>query len=118
MKHYLQVTDRQFSEDAGVAQGVAPAQVIGNQGISENSPTLKNKAFPIIDLHGQSQEMPEWAMRDSNGGAQKPLYTEATLEQGTSRVARMQLSQVAALLIERWDELDSQSREEILRKLE
>ena len=58
MKHYLQVTDRQFSEAAGVAQGVAPAQVIGNQGISENSPTLKNKAFPIIDLHGQSQEMP------------------------------------------------------------
>ena len=61
-------------------------------------------------------------MRDSTGGAQKPLYIEATLEQGNSRVAqrvaRMQLSQVAALLIERWDELDSQSREEILRKLE
>ena len=114
MKHYLKVTDRQFSEAAGVAQGVAPAQVIGNQGISENSPTLKNKAFPIIDLHGQSQEMPEWAMRDSNGGAQKPLYTEATLEQGTSRVAqgvaRMQLSQVVALLIERWDELDEEEK--------
>ncbi len=35
-------------------------------------------------------------MRDSNGGAQKPLHIEATLEQGTSRVAqgvaRMQLS--------------------------
>ena len=36
MKHYLPFTDRQFSEAAGVAQGVAPAQVIGNQGISEN----------------------------------------------------------------------------------
>ncbi len=48
MKHYLQVTDRQFSEAAGVAQGMAPAQVIGNQGISENSPTVKNKAFPLI----------------------------------------------------------------------
>ena len=66
MKHYLQVTDRQFSEDAGVAQGVAPAQVIGNQGISENSPTLKNKAFPVIDHHDLSQEMPEWAMREAN----------------------------------------------------
>ena len=74
MKHYLQVTDRQFSEAAGVAQGVAPAQVIGNQGISENSPTLKNKAFPVIDHHDLSQEMPEWAMRDSNYGAQKPLW--------------------------------------------
>ena len=79
MKHYLQVTDRQFSEAAGVAQGMAPAQVIGNQGMSENSPTVKNKAFPVIDHHDLSQEMPEWAMRDSNGGAQKPLYIEACL---------------------------------------
>ena len=122
MKHYLQVTDRQFSEAAGVAQGMAPAQVIGNQGILENSPTLKNKAFPVIDHHDPSQEMPEWAMRDSNVGSQKPLYIEATLEQGTSRVAqgvaRMQLSQVVALLIDRWDELDNHSRGEILRKLE
>ena len=105
-----------------MAAGVAPAQVFGNQGISENSPTLKNKAFPVIDHHDLSQEMPEWAMRDSNVGAQKPLYIEATLEQGTSRVAqgvaRMQLSQVVALLIERWDELDNHSRGEILRKLE
>ena len=97
-----------------MAAGVAPAQVFGNQGISENSPTLKNKAFPVIDHHDLSQEMPEWAMRDSNGGAQKPLYIEAALEQGTSRVAqgvaRMQLSQVAALLIERWDELDEEEK--------
>ena len=49
MKHYLQVTDRQFSEDAGVAQGVA----------------------------------------------------------------RMQLSHVVALLIERWDELDHVVKTEI-----
>ena len=56
-------------------------------------------------------------MRDSNYGAQKPLYIEATLEQGTSRVAqgvaRMQLSQVVALLIERWDELDHVVKTEI-----
>jgi len=53
-------------------------------------------------------------MRDSNGGAQKPLYIEAALEQGTSRVAqgvaRMQLSQVVALLIERWDEMSEEER--------
>ncbi len=53
----------------------------------------------------------------------KSLYViEATSEQGTSRVAqgvaRMQLSHVVALLIDRWDELDSHPREEILRKLE
>ena len=101
---------------------MAPAQVIGNQGISENSPTLKNKAFPVIDHHDLSQEMPEWAMRDSNYGAQKPLYIEATLEQGTSRVAqgvaRMQLSQVVALLIERWDELDEEEQGSIITLLE
>ena len=57
-------------------------------------------------------------MREANGGAQKLLHIDAALEQGTSRMARMQLSQVVALLIERWDELDSHSREEILRKLE
>jgi hypothetical protein len=53
-------------------------------------------------------------MRDSNGGAQKPFYIEAALEQGTSRVAqgvaRMQLSQVVALLIERWDEMSEEEK--------
>ena len=56
-------------------------------------------------------------MRDSNYGAQKPLYIEATSEQGTSRVAqgvaRMQLSQVVAMLIERWDELNDAVKTEI-----
>ena len=55
VKRYLQVTDKQFSEAAGVAQGVAPAQVIGNQGISENSPTLKKQSIsphrPIMSCH-------------------------------------------------------------------
>ena len=61
-------------------------------------------------------------MRDSNYGAQKPLYIEATLERGTSRVAqgvaRMQLSQVVALLIERWDELDEEEQGSIITLLE
>ena len=56
-------------------------------------------------------------MRDSNYGAQKPLYIEATSEQGTSRVAqgvaRVQLSQVVAMLIERWDELNDAVKTEI-----
>ena len=81
----LRVQSKHHSGCRGVA-GVAPAQVIGNQGISENSPTLKNKAFPVIDHHDLSQEMPEWAMRDSNYGAQKPLYIEAALEQICKRV--------------------------------
>ena len=61
-------------------------------------------------------------MRDSNYGAQKPLYIEAVLEQGTSRVAqgvaRMQLSQVVALFIERWDELDEEEKGSIITLLQ
>ena len=64
----------------------------------------------------------KWAMRDSNVGSQKPLYIEATSEQGTSRVAqgvaRMQLSQVVALLIERWNELDEEEQGSIITLLE
>ena len=81
-----------------------------------------------VEGEGRDQKSEEiddslkWAMSDSNGGAQKPLHIDAALEQGTSRVAqgvaRMQRSQVVALFIERWDELDSHSRSEILRKLE
>ena len=51
-----------------------------------------------------------------------------SMKQGVFRIVKKQagpkagpnvsLSQVVALLIERWDELDSQSREDILRKLE
>ena len=60
-------------------------------------------------------------MRDSNYGAQKPLYIEAALEQGNSRVAqgvaRMQLSQVVALLIERWETLSVQQRAKIVMSI-
>ena len=49
-----------------------------------------------------------------NSQVNKLQDAEATLEQGTSRVAqgvaRMQLSQVAALLIECWDELDEEEK--------
>ena len=61
-------------------------------------------------------------MRDSNGGGQNPLYIEGALEQGNSRVAqgvaRMQLCQVVALLIERWDELSESVKAEIARCLD
>ena len=61
-------------------------------------------------------------MRDSN------RHAFESMKQGVFRIVKKQagpkagpnvsLSQVVALLIERWDELDSHSREEILRKLE
>ena len=36
----------------------ADTAVMSPQPPSQNSAALENKAFPIIDLHGQSQEMP------------------------------------------------------------
>ena len=62
----LQASSERVRVAAWVTQGVAPARVVGNQGISENSPTLNNEAFPVTDHHDLSQEMREWAMRDSN----------------------------------------------------
>ena len=46
------------------------------------------------------------------------LKTTSENPVGAEVGAKITLSQVVAVLIERWDELDSHSREEILRKLE
>ena len=40
---------------------------------SAKTQTLGNKAFPVIDHHGPSQEMPKWAMRDSTVHAFKAV---------------------------------------------
>ena len=93
-----------------VSNVVPDMAIIEGHERSTGSPTLEKNSFEIIGGHERSEDISKWAMRDSNGGAQKPLYIEAALEQGTSRVAqgvaRMQLSRVVALLIDRWDELD------------
>jgi len=46
------------------------------------------------------------------------LKTTSEESVGAQVGAIISLSQVVAMLIDRWDELDSHSREEILRKLE
>ena len=92
---------------AGVAQRVAPAQVLGYQGISEKSPTLKTKSFPIIDLHGQSQEMPLVGDDGLEPFGSHPLFTRLrpvlVKQLGAHTGAKLPLSQVVALVIERWD---------------
>ena len=101
-----------------VSNVVPDMAVIEGHERSTGSQTLEKKSFEVIGGHERSEDISKWAMRDSNKNAQTPVYIEAKEEQGTPGVARMQLSRVVGLLIERWDELDSQSREEILRKLE
>ena len=76
----------------------------------------------VIEGHERSEDISKWAMREANGGTQKPIYRSNVragyFSGGAGGVARMQISQVVALFIERWDELDSLSRKEILRRLE
>ena len=68
--HYLHVNEGHMVSGAmmtttskvGLKVGPASA-LIAPHTPSEETPTLKNKAFPVIDHHDLSQEMPEWAMR-------------------------------------------------------
>ena len=72
-KHYLHVTDGHMAagslvetvEKKGPNKGPEPS-VIAHHATSGKTVTLKNKAFPVTDHHDPSQEMPKWAMRDSN----------------------------------------------------
>ena len=123
MKHYLQITERQFLEAAWgeMTGGRQRMHVRGRQDISEKSPTLKNKAFPVIDHHDLSQEIPKWAMRDSSEYAFDPINIESETVAGCPRVAHgvapMQLGDAVKLLIERWDQLDSGERSSLVEFL-
>ena len=64
-KHYLKVTDGHMAagclvsacQKAGPKAGLS-VTAMPSHAVSAKSAALENKAFPIIDLHGQSQEMP------------------------------------------------------------
>ena len=128
-KHYLKVTDGHMSagslltasQKAGPKAGPELA-VMPSYAVSAKSQTLENKVFPIIDLHGQSQEMPQVGDEGLRQNGANPcnysLKTTSEKSVGAQVGAKVSLSQVVAVLIERWDMLDSYSREEILRKLE
>ena len=52
-------------EKVGPKVGPDPT-VMAHHAPSAKTQTLENKAFPVTDHHDPSQEMPKWAMRDSN----------------------------------------------------
>ena len=68
INHYLQETGQHLAQACTVPTAISTANlgahtgadtaVMGPQPPSQKSAALENKAFPIIDLHGQSQEMP------------------------------------------------------------
>jgi len=88
---------------------------------SAKTVTLQKQAFPATDRHDPSQEIPEWAMRDSSEYAFDPINIESETVAGCPRVAHgvapMQLGDAVKLLIERWDDLDGRSKEGITRIL-
>ena len=71
-KHYLQITDDHLKAGCGLAvpdqfganEGAEPS-LIAPHAPSAKTQTLQKKAFPVIDRHDPSQEIPKWAMRDS-----------------------------------------------------
>ena len=101
-KHYLKVTDGHMAagclvsacQKAGPKAGLS-VTAMPSHAVSAKSQTLENKAYHVMSYHDMSSENDEWAMRDSNPEAQKPLYIEAALEPAISRMARMKLSQAA-----------------------
>ena len=64
INHYLQETGQHLADACTVstvkmgAHTGADTAVMSPQSPSEKTETLENKAFPVIDLHGPSQEMP------------------------------------------------------------
>ena len=68
INHYLQETGQHLAQAYTVPTAIPTAElgahtgadtaVMSPQPPSQKSAALENKAFPIIDLHGQSQEMP------------------------------------------------------------
>ena len=68
INHYLQETGQHLAQACTVPTAIPTAElgahtgadtaVMSPQPPSQKSAALENKAFPIIDLHGQSQEMP------------------------------------------------------------
>jgi hypothetical protein len=87
--------------------------VRGRQDISEKSPTLENKAFPVTDGHGPSQAFLciglKWAMRDSTvhtfKAVNRGLLDSSETEAVSPAVTNPTLSETVALLIDRWSRM-------------
>ena len=112
-KHYLQITDDHLRAGCGletdgqvVAQVVADPSLIAPHAPSAKTQTLQNRAFPVIDHHGPSQEMPKWAMRDSTvhvfKDVNKGLLDSSETNAVTPAVSNPTLSKTVALLIDGW----------------
>ena len=105
------------SQKAGPELAVMPSHAV-----SAKSQTLEKPSFPLIAPHAMSgvcSQVGDEGLRQNGANAcNYSLKTTSEESVGAQVGAIISLSQVVAMLIDRWDELDSHSREEILRKLE
>ena len=128
-KHYLKVTDGHMAagclvsacQKAGPKAGLS-VTAMPSHAVSAKSQTLENKAYHVMSYHDMpaigGQVGDEGLRQNGANVCNYSLKTTSEKSVGAQVGAKMSLSQVVALLIERWDELDRHSREEILRKLE
>ena len=87
--------------------------------LSAHEKTLVLQGLAIIRETLQTREVGDEGLRQNGANAcNYRLIPTSEKSVGAQVGAKMSLSQVVAVLIERWDELDRHSREEILRKLE
>ena len=109
------------SQKAGPKAGPELA-VMPSHAVSAKSQTLENKAYHVMSFHDMPAiggQVGDEGLRQN--GATSCNYSPKTTSEksvGAQVGAKISLSQTVAMLIERWDELGSHSRDEILRKLE
>jgi len=120
-QHYLHVTDGHMAagsmvetvEKKGSNKGSNPS-VMAHHAPSAKTVTLQKQAFPVTDRHDPSQEIPEWAMRDSNrsvfDSVKIGLIHILKNTAGPKAGPNQNLSQLTGRLIERWDSLTKEER--------
>ena len=74
--------------------------------VSAKSQTLKNKAFPVIDHHDLSQEMPLVGDEGLEPTCVSPLNNRVSRITGIPAGPNLSLGELTCRLIERWGELD------------
>jgi len=124
-KHYLQVTEDDYKQASSnptqnPTQQITVSPRRGSQPIlSAHEKTLILQGLAIIRETLQTREVGDEGLRQNGANpCNYSLKTTSEKSVGAQVGAKVSLSQVVAVLIERWDMLDSYSREEILRKLE
>ena len=120
-KHYLQITDDHHlagcgitPESKAVSPAVPAASFIPIHAPSAKTPTLENKAFPVIDRHGPSVGIPqvgdEGLERFSYYSIKHEFLDQPSKQVVAQVVANPTLSETVALLIESWDDLCPEER--------